>query len=110
MAALRMADVTQRPAVVDALDSVRHGTSDFGIDEILVPGDSPLVGVVGGLTRLEGDTGAHVLALRRIAGELFTGPGAEVQVEAEDLLVLLGTRAELQSAAARVEGHGQLGH
>ncbi|MDQ2960387.1 MAG: potassium channel protein [Candidatus Dormibacteraeota bacterium] len=107
MAALRMADVTQRPAVVDALDSVRHGSSDFGIDEILVPSESPLVGVAGGLATLERDTGAHVLALRRLAGQLFTGPGAEVEVEAEDLLVLLGTRAELQSAAARVAGHAQ---
>ncbi len=107
MAALRMADVTQRPAVVDALDSVRHGSADFGIDEILVPAESPLVGIVGGLTALERDTGAHVLALRRLTGELFTGPGAEVRVEADDLLVLLGTRAELQSAAARVEGHHQ---
>ena len=105
MAALRMADVTQRPAVVDALDSVRHGAVDFGIDEILVPVDSPLIGVVGGLTAIESDTGAHVLALRRLAGELFTGPGADIRVEAQDLLVLMGTRAELQLAAARVEGH-----
>jgi len=105
MAALRMADVTQRPAVVDALDSVRHGTADFGIDEILVPVESPLIGVVGGLSAIERDTGAHVLALRRLAGELFTGPGADVRVEAQDLLVLMGTRAELQLAVARVEGH-----
>lgn len=107
MAALRMADVTQRPAVVDALDSVRHGSVDFGIDEILVPAESPLIGMDGGLTDVGRDTGAHVLALRRLAGELFTGPGAEVQVEAQDLLVLMGTRAELQAAAARVEGHAQ---
>ncbi|MEO8897320.1 MAG: NAD-binding protein [Candidatus Dormibacter sp.] len=107
MAALRMADVTQRPAVVDALDSVRHGAVDFGIDEILVPAGSPLIGVVGALTAIESETGAHVLALRRLAGELFTGPGAEVHVESEDLLVLMGTRAELQLAAARVEGHSR---
>lgn len=107
MAAIRMADVTQRPAVVDALDSVRHGAADFGIDEIVVPAESPLVGAGGALAALEHDTGAHVLALRRLGGELFTGPGAGVVVDAQDLLVLLGTRDELQQAAAQVEGRAQ---
>lgn len=107
MAAIRMADVTQRPAVVDALDSVRHGAVDFGIDEIVVPADSPLVGAAGGLTALERDTGAHVLALRRPNGALFTGPDASVVVEADDLLVLLGSRAELQAAAALLEGRNR---
>jgi voltage-gated potassium channel len=104
MAALRMADVTQRPAVVDALDSVRHGSADLGIDEILVPADSPLVGTLGALVALEHETSAHVLALRRLDGELFTGPDGGITPQADDLLVLLGTRAELQAAAERVQG------
>jgi len=106
MAAVRMADVTQRPAVVDALDSVRHGSADLGIDEILVPSDSPLIRMPGALVELERGSGAHVLALRRLDGELFTGPDGGIQPQAEDLLVLLGTRAELQAAVARVQGRG----
>jgi len=106
MAAVRMADVTQRPAVVDALDSVRHGSADLGIDEILVPADSPLIGKQGALVDLERETSAHVLALRRLDGELFTGPDAGITPQADDLLVLLGTRAELQAAVERVQGRG----
>jgi len=88
---------------VATLERPEH-VADLGIDEILVPADSPLVGTAGALVALERETSALVLALRRLDGELFTGPDAGITPQADDLLVLLGTRAELQATAEQVQG------
>jgi monovalent cation:H+ antiporter-2, CPA2 family len=86
-------------AVLRALEA---GTTDLHRLEA----DSPAVG--GGLKELDlrRRTGATVIAVVR-GEESFTNPGPELTLEPGDVLVLVGSHAELEAAMALLEGEGE---
>lgn len=100
MAGRLMAELAVRPAVVDVVDTIRHGGSNIGIEEILI---GPASTSRGRSVRDAGllDAGrARLLALRRRDGTLHVNPQGDLRLEDGDLVVAMGSEAELRATAA----------
>jgi voltage-gated potassium channel len=102
MAGHQMAELALRPALVKVMDTIHHGESDIGIDELLVGPESGALGKTLQAAELFAPTGARVLALRRRDGSLFVNPDRALLLEEGDLLVALGGSAQLAATAALV--------
>jgi Trk K+ transport system NAD-binding subunit len=66
-------------------------------DSYTLPSHSPSVGKTIGELRLRSRTGASIIAIRR-GMQLLTNPGAEVVLEPEDVIVMLGNPDQIESA------------
>ena len=98
MGAHRMAALAIRPVAVDLLDTVLQGENiDLVIEELLVPTGSRLLGKTLADSGLR-SAGASVLAVRRRSGELRVNPPDSQVLESDDLLVAIGTRAQMKAA------------
>jgi len=98
MGAHRMAALAIRPVAVDLLDTVLQGENiDLVIEELLVPAGSRLLGKTLAESGLR-SAGASVLAVRRRSGELRVNPADGQVLESDDLLVAIGTRAQMKAA------------
>ncbi|WP_436795535.1 potassium channel family protein [Actinospongicola halichondriae] len=100
----RMGALAMHPTVAEFLDEVLHDDGhDVEIIEVPVPADSPLIGTpIGDLS----GSGARalVLAVRSDGGSYLANPGADVRVGAGDVLIALGSHAQvrdLRSATLR---------
>ncbi len=92
----RMAAFVTQPHVVDFLDLVMHdGSLEFRLEELSVGLDSPLHGMTLRSTRVHERTGALVIAIRRADGTFTTNPSPETAVVAGDVLIGVGTSAQL---------------
>ncbi len=98
MGARRMAALAVRPVLVDILDTVLHGENiDLVIEELVVLPGSALPGKSIGESGLR-TNGAHILAVKKKAGPLRLNPPDTLVLESDDLLVAMGTRAQLNAA------------
>ncbi len=96
----RMAAFVTQPHVVDFVDVVMHdGTLEFRLEELSVSAGSPLTGNTLHSVQLHDRTGALVLAIRRGDGSFATNPSSEVTIEAGDILIGVGTAAQLDALA-----------
>ena len=96
----RMAAFVTQPHVVDFVDVVMHdGTLEFRLEELAVSASSPLSGSTLRAVRLHDRTGALVLAVRRPDGSFDTNPSPELTIEAGDVLIGVGTAAQLDALA-----------
>jgi voltage-gated potassium channel len=96
----RMASFVTQPHVVDFVDVVMHdGTLEFRLEEMPVAATSPLTGNTLRAVRLHDTTGALILAIRRPDGSFSTNPSADITVEAGDVLIGVGTAAQLDALA-----------
>ena len=95
MAGHRMAEMALRPGVVEVIDTLRSGSGAIGVEEIAVPDDWPTSGATVRAAGLSAPGAARLLALRRRSGELFVGPGEDQVVLGGDVLVVLGSAAEV---------------
>ena len=95
MAGHRMAELAVRPALVDVLDTLHHGEGGIGVEELLVGAGMASVGKTIEEAGLLDPSAAKLLALRRNDGTLHVSPSPELQLEAGDLLIALGTEAQL---------------
>ena len=92
----RMAAFVTQPHVVDFLDLVMHdGSLEFRLEELSVGSDSPLHGTTLRSTRVHERTGVLVIAIRRADGTFTTNPSPETAVIAGDVLIGVGTSAQL---------------
>ncbi len=103
MAGHRMAELALRPAVADVLDTLRHGESDIGLEELIVPPGCPAIGRGLEDAGLLSPGGARLLALRRQDGTLHVNPNGSLQLQEGDLLVALGSEEQLLATAARLQ-------
>ena len=102
MAGHRMAELAIRPAMVDVIDTMHHGKSGIGVEEMVVSTATNAAGRTleeAGL--LEPDT-AKVLAVRKLDGTISVNPPATVRLEDGDLVIALGTEEQLFASAARL--------
>jgi voltage-gated potassium channel len=96
----RMAAFVTQPHVVDFVDVVMHdGTLEFRLEELSVSAGSPLTGNTVHDVQLHDRTGALVLAIRRPDGTFATNPSSEVVIEEGDILIGVGTEAQLEALA-----------
>jgi voltage-gated potassium channel len=95
MAGHRMAEIAVRPALVDVLDTLHHGEGGIGVEELLVGDGMASIGKTIEEAGLLDPSAAKLLALRRNDGTLFVSPSPDLRLEKGDLLIALGTEAQL---------------
>ncbi len=95
MAGHRMAELAVRPALVDVLDTLHHGEAGIGVEELLVGTGMASVGKTIEEAGLLDQAAAKLLALRRHDGTLFVSPSPDLRLQEGDLLIALGTEAQL---------------
>jgi voltage-gated potassium channel len=92
----RMAALAVQPAVVDTFDLLTGGADGTMQVEELVVGSSS-----DGLTAADlRRSGAVLLALQSSDGSLQVGPGDDVRLQPDDIVVAMGTRDQLSALAA----------
>lgn len=94
----RMAAAALRPQVMDFVDGILTGADrelymeEYRIDAAVCP----CVGQTLREAKLRSQTGALVLAIRRVDGALIGGPTADTKLLAGDLLICMGTAEQLR--------------
>ncbi len=100
MAGHLMAELAVRPALVDVLDTLHHGESDIGLEEVMVQPRTAAIGKTVAEAGLLDSAGAKLLAVRRKDGTLHVNPPADLRLEEGDLLIALGSEPQLLATAA----------
>ena len=96
-----MAKLAMRPDVAAFFDIVTSsGGPDMQIEEIEITERSANAGKTIRDLRIARDTGALVVALRKQDGSFETTPGADSMIDTGDVLIAVGTAAELQALEA----------
>ncbi|HEX2038637.1 MAG TPA: potassium channel protein [Acidimicrobiales bacterium] len=99
----RMAAFVLQPHVAEFLDVVMHdGSLEFRLEEVHVPERSPLAGRSLREAHIRDRTGALVLALRDRSGTFTTNPSPETRIESGQVLIAVGTAAQLAALGAAV--------
>ncbi|BAZ41785.1 TrkA-N domain-containing protein [Calothrix sp. NIES-4101] len=95
----RMAAAALRPQVMDFVDGILTGADrQLYMEELLLdPAVCPVVGLTLQKARLRSQTGALVLAIRRVDGSLIGGPTGDTVLMPGDLLICMGTAEQLRS-------------
>lgn len=93
LSGVRMAAMATQPVAVDFLELVTHGgLVDFRLFQVTIPTGSPLSGKSIGEADIRNASGALVLAIRKSNGSFDLHPKETSKVEANDVLVVLGTQ------------------
>lgn len=93
----RIVTMLVRPSVADFLDEVVHaGGLEFFLEEVHIESGSPLAGKTISEARVRSQIGVTVLASRAQEGEFDTRIGPETTLQPGGLLIVLGTREQLQ--------------
>jgi voltage-gated potassium channel len=96
----RMAAFVLQPHVAEFLDVVMHdGTLEFRLEEVAVPTGSPLAGASLREAHIRDRTGSLILALRGGDGSFTTNPPPETVLAAGQILIAIGTEAQLKALA-----------
>lgn len=88
--ATRVVNVLTRPNVVDFIEIASHGV-DLEMDEYRVGENSPLVGKTLHDSGVREKTAAIVVAIKRADGQTLFNPSPDVVLQANDILILIGT-------------------
>lgn len=97
----RMANLALRPYVVDFLDiTSQSNLIEQALEEVVIEANSVLAGKTIGEVNLRRRTGANILALYRLNGELLSNPTSTTILEPGTRLILLGTRDQLDVTEA----------
>lgn len=98
-----MATMVMKPAVVDFLDVLVDGKHDeLQVEEIVVPADSQLCGKTLGRALSRRKTGSTILAINKANGESKVNPSGEEVLQANDKLIILGTKDKLEKISDAV--------
>ncbi len=94
----RMAQMLIRPDVLDFLDVVMHDQSlELLLEGLTVGHGCDLDQCSIGQARIRIETGANIVGLRRKEGGVIISPEASTVLNAGDVLISLGTRAQLEA-------------
>jgi len=97
----RVAAMLTQPHVSEFLDVVTHGDEiEFRLVEVAVGQGSSLAGRSLRDAKLRENTGALVLAIRGADGQFQTNPGPDTLISDGDVLIAIGTQAQLESLVA----------
>jgi len=97
MGGRRMAEILNKPTVVDFLDQTMM-RSDLGLqmEEAVISDSSELTGKTVMSSNLRQEFGVIIVAIKRRNGDMVFNPGPQEAFNAGDVIVVIGKRAELQ--------------
>ena len=87
--AMKISDILTRPTVVDFVEIANKGV-DLEMDEYVIGGRSPLVGLSLRDAHVRRHTSATVVAIKRADGETLVSPDPDALLAARDTLILIG--------------------
>lgn len=94
----RMAWAVLRPTVVDFLESAMYSESlEIEIGQVQVTPKSDFAGKTIRESDIRGKSGATIIAVKGKAGALITSPSPDTEIHEGDILVAIGTPAQLES-------------
>jgi voltage-gated potassium channel len=99
MAGHLMAELAVRPGLVDVLDTLHHGESEIGLEEVIVSPKTKAIGKTVAGAGLLDPAHAKLLAVRRRDGSLHVNPGPDLTLEEGDLIIALGSEPQLLATA-----------
>lgn len=92
---VRMAAMATQPVAIDFLDLVTHGgLADFSLFQLTISAGSPLNGKSIAEADIRSTSGALVLAIRKPDGSFDLRPKGTSRIDANDVLVVLGTQEQ----------------
>lgn len=104
LSGVRMAAMATRPVAIDFLDLVTHGgLIDFSLFQITIPVGSPLDRKSIAEANIRNTSGALVLAIRKADGSFDLHPKDASRIDANDVLVVLGTQEQFESLQKMVQ-------
>ena len=94
----RLAAAALRPQVMDFVDGILTGSNrSYYLEEFLIDSQvCPYVGKSLREAKLRSQSGALVLAIRRVDGNLIAGPTGEALILEQDALICMGTAEQLR--------------
>jgi voltage-gated potassium channel len=94
----RLAASALRPQVMDFVDGIITGSNrSYYLEEFLIDSQHcPYVGTSLRDAQLRSQTGALVLAIRRLDGDLLAGPTGDTLIMEQDALICMGTAEQLR--------------
>jgi voltage-gated potassium channel len=97
MGGRRMAEILNKPTVVDFLDqTMMHTELGLQMEEAIIPEHSPITGKTVVSSKLRQDFGVIIVAIKRTSGEMVFNPGASEIFNAGDVIVVIGKKAEMR--------------
>jgi voltage-gated potassium channel len=101
----RVAHAVLRPTVVDYIElATRTEHFELQIEEARIAPRSPLVGATLKESGLRQGLGVIIVAIKRVAGHMVFNPPPETLLEADDILIAIGRREDLDRLEARARG------
>jgi voltage-gated potassium channel len=101
----RVAHAVLRPTVVDFIDlATRTEHFDLQIEETQVAAGSALVGQTLRDSQVRERFGVMIVAIKKPSGQMVYNPPGEARIEAEDILIALGQRQQLDALDRQAGG------
>ncbi len=103
--AARMVRMVTHPSTVELLElAAERSVLDVQMDEFKLPHNSPIIGQSVGEIAARRRHGLLLAAVKRKAGELVFNPGAEHIFEPEDIVIVMGSAADIQRFRVEFSG------
>jgi voltage-gated potassium channel len=103
----RMAQAVLRPSVVDFIElATRSEHLELQIEETTIGDRSRLVGSTVRDSGIRQDLGIIIVAIKKPNGKMLFNPASELTIDADDVLIALGHREELDRLAVLARGRG----
>ena len=101
MGGRRMAEILNKPTVVDFLDqTMMHSELGLQMEEAVIPEHSPITGKTVVSSSLRQDFGVIIVAIKRKNGDMVFNPGPGETFNAGDVIVVIGKKAEVRRMSA----------
>lgn len=96
----RMAQILRKPTVVDFIDTaMMDGQLGLRMEEAVIGSTSSLVGKTLIESKLRQDFGVIIVAIKKPSNEMIFNPVPTEKLEAEDTIVLIGKREDMERLA-----------
>ncbi len=97
MGAKRMANILQKPTVIDFLDqTMMNSELGLAMEEAVITENSPFTKKTVMTSNLRKDFGVIIVAIKKLSGEMIFNPGPDKQFDAGDVIVVIGEKEQLQ--------------
>ena len=101
----RMASIVVRPSVMDFLDVMMHsGKVEMRVEQITIPSHSCFEGKTIRETGIGEKTGAIVLAVRTLDGQIHSNPGPSHIIKEWEQLIVMGREDQIQALKGLCDG------
>jgi len=103
----RLAEMVVEPQMTDVVEVMgRHSHLELYLEEVTVSRESPLLGRSLGDATTRTETGAAIVAIKKYDGSLLANPSPQLRINAQDTMVIIGTREQLHRFRTMAEYRG----